>query len=221
MPADTGPGVTVEGQGTLFRDPSGPIRLCAALASTLDLPTSRAGCDRVAVPTTGVDESWLVNTTTGGQAYSAPVRVEGTFHLGTLAITRIVVATPDPPVPFAEPPVPCDPPPGGWREGRGETGPDDWMGLNRLMEYVRARPERFGDIWEAHPDGTPSGPSYSPSRMVYAVGTTGDVAAALAELRPMYPGNLCVYPIRRSAAELSNWRNDYGTPNRLCRRMLT
>jgi hypothetical protein len=202
LPSDPGAGVPVEGQGTLYRDRTGPIRLCASVISTLDLPPSSAGCDRVAVPTTGVDESWLVNTTTGGQAYSVPVRVEGTFHNGTLAVNRVVAATPDPPPAFVEPPVPCEPPAGGWIEGRGEKGPDDWMGLNRLTEYVRARPDRFADIWEAHPDGAPTGPSYAPSRMVYAIGTTGDVAQALAELRPMWPGNLCVYRVSRNAQDL-------------------
>ncbi len=202
LPSDPGAGIPVEGQGTLYRDRTGPIQLCASVVSTLDLPPSGAGCDRVAVPTTGVDESWLVNTTTGGQAYSVPVRVEGTFQLGTLAVTRVVPATPDPPAPFSEPPVPCGPPAGGWAEGRGETGLDDWMKLNTLMEYVRARPDRFADVWEAHPDGPPTGPRYAPSRMVYAIGTTGDVAQAFAELRAVWPGNLCVYQVQRSATDL-------------------
>ena len=202
LPADNGAGVPVEGMGTLFRDGTGPIRLCKSVAVTLDLPTSSAGCDRVAVPTTGVEDRWLGNTTTGGQAFSEPVRVEGTFHQGTLAVTRVEVVQPDPPPPYLEPPVPCDPPPGGWAMGRGETGPDDWMGLNRLTEHVRAHPERFSDIWEGHPDGTASGPSGFPTRMVYVVGTTGDVAQAQAELRPMYSGNLCVHQITRSAADL-------------------
>ena len=57
-------------------------------------------------------------------------------------------------------------------------------------------------LWEAHPDGPPSGPSYSPSHMVYVIGTTGDAAQAMAELRPMYPGNLCVHRVERSAADL-------------------
>ncbi len=98
--------------------------------------------------------------------------------------------------------MPCDPPADGWAMGRGETGPDDVTALNNLMEYVRARPERFSDLWEAHPDGPPSGPSYSPSRMVYVVGTTGDPAEARAELRAFFPGNLCVHRVGRSAADL-------------------
>ena len=119
-----------------------------------------------------------------------------------LAVTRVVESTPDPPPAQTEPAVPCDPPAGGWAEGRGETGPDDWMGLNRLTEHVRGHPDRFSDIWEGHPDGPPSGPSYSPSRMVYVIGTTGDVGQAQAELRGFYPGNLCVHRVERSAAEL-------------------
>ena len=202
LPADNGAGVPVEGRGTLFRDGSGPIQLCASVGVTMDLPTSSASCDHVAVPTTGVQDRWLVHTTTHGQSFSAPVRVEGTFHQGTLAVSLVEASPPDPPTPHQEPAVPCDPPAGGWAEGRGETGPDDWMGLNRMTEHVRAHPERFSDLWEAHPDGPPSGPSYSPSRMVYVIGTTGDVAQATAELRPMYPGNLCVHRVEHSAADL-------------------
>ena len=202
LPADNGTGIPVEGQGTLFRDGSGPIRLCASVIATLDLPTSSASCDDVAVPTTGVEDRWLVHTTTHGQAFSAPVRVEGTLHQGVLAVTQVVESSPDPPPAHTEPAVPCVPPAGGWAEGRGETGPNDWMALNRLTEHVRAHPDRFSDIWEAHPDGPPSGPSYAPSRMVYVIGTTGDVAQAIAELRPMYPGNLCVHRVERSAADL-------------------
>ncbi len=89
LPADNGAGVPVEGMGTLFRDGTGPIRLCASVIATMDLPTSSASCDRVAVPTTGVEDRWLVNTTTHGQAFSAPVRVEGTFHQGMLAVARV------------------------------------------------------------------------------------------------------------------------------------
>ena len=202
LPADNGAGVPVEGLGTLFRDRTGPIMLCKNVVVTLDMPTSGASCDRVAVPTTGVEDHWLVHSTTHGHAFSAPVRVEGTYRQGKLAITRVELAQPDPPPPYTEPPVPCDPPTGGWAMGRGETGPDDWMGLNRLTEHVRAHPERFSDIWEGHPDGVPSGPSGFPSRMVYVVGTTGDVAQAQAELRSMYPGNLCVHQVSRSAADL-------------------
>jgi hypothetical protein len=202
LPSDHGPGVPVGGQGTLLRDGSGPIWFCAGVSVTLDLPTSSASCDRVAVATSGAEEHWLIHTTTGGQAYSDPVRVEGTLRAGTLVVTRVEPYQPDPPAPWREPPVPCDPPAGGWPPGSGETGPDDWMKLNRLMEHVRGQPERFGDIWQAHPDGPPSGPSGMPSRMVYVVGTTDDVAQTMAELRAIYPGNLCVHSITRSAAEL-------------------
>ena len=51
--------------------------------------------------------------------------------------------------------MPCDPPAGGWAEGRGETGPDDWMGLNRLTEHVRAQP---GTV-QRHLGGAPGWPA--------------------------------------------------------------
>ena len=205
LPADQGGGVPVEGAGTLFRDGTGPIMLCSGVVSTLDLPASGAGCGPVAVPTTGVEPRWLVHTTTGGQAYSGPVRVEGTYRDATLAVNRVVEATPDPPPPVTEPPVPCPPPAGGWPPGYGLPAQDDGSALNRLAEHVRASPDRFGDLWEGHPDGPPSADaSYAPTRMVYVVGTTGDVDAARTELAALYPGSLCVHKVRYSATDLEN-----------------
>src|SRR5262245_25558029 len=52
-PSDQRPGVPVGGQGTLLREASGSIRFCASVAVTLDMPTSSASCDRVAVATSG------------------------------------------------------------------------------------------------------------------------------------------------------------------------
>jgi hypothetical protein len=203
LPPDQGAGVPVEGTGTLFRDGSGPIKLCSQVTATLDLPTSLAGCSPVAVVTTGVDASLLVHTTTGGQAYSDPVRVEGTYRDGILSVSRVAKAQPDPPGAWVEPPIPCAPPAGGWAMGYGLPAQDDGSAANGLIAFVRSHPDRYLDLWEGHPDGPPSDEaSYAPTRMVYVVGTTGDVSQARSELSAIYPGNLCVHKVRYTMADL-------------------
>lgn len=202
MPPDQGAGVPVEGTGTLLRDGAGPVRLCAEVTITMDLPTSGAGCGRVAVNTTGVDPAVLVHKTTGGQAYSDPVHVEGTYRDGTLAATRVSTYRPEPP-PVTEPSIPCASPAGGWPPGDGLPAPDDGSAFNALVTFIRAHPNRYTEIWEGHPDGPPSAEmSYAPTRKVYVVGTTGDVGAARAELSAIFPGNLCVHRVTHTAEEL-------------------
>jgi hypothetical protein len=205
MPPDPGTGVRVFGVGNLFRGAPGEgILLCATVGATMDLPTSIASCGAVAVATTGADPARLTQTTTRGQAYSTLVRVEGSYHNGTLAVTSVTdtALAVDPAV---EPTVPCDPPSGGWRLGEGS---DDWQGLNQLTEYVRAHPDTLTDLWQGHPDGAPKAEnSYAPSRSVYVVGTIGDVAAVRAELTAIWGGNLCVHPARHSSSQLTALMN--------------
>jgi hypothetical protein len=196
LPLDTGRGLPVQGMGTLLRDRDGPLRLCARVVATMDLPPSQAACGRVAVPVTGVDPSWLVNTTTGGQAYSRPVRVEGTYHSGTLAVSRVVEATIDDPQ-MTEPPVPCTPP-RGWRPGAGFSSTDDAVSAEQaLAQEVASDPDRYNELWEGHPDDTSV-----PQVKVLVVGTTGDVGEAGARLGAIYRGNLCVHKVRYSASDL-------------------
>lgn len=189
------------GVGVLFRAATGPIRLCDTVIGTMDLPQSSAGCSKVSVPTTGVSERWLVHTTTSGQAYSDPVRVVGILRDGVLAVEQVEQSSPQPGPAWEELPVPCPPPAGGWKPGEG--APDAWQSLNRLIEYVRSNSDRFTDVWEAHPDGPPSQPTSDIApRSVYVVGTTGDVAKAQAELAAIFPGNLCVHPVKHSGRDL-------------------
>ncbi|HEX6871089.1 MAG TPA: hypothetical protein VF163_08325 [Micromonosporaceae bacterium] len=203
LPADEGSGVPVRGTGTLFRAGQGQVRLCAEVVGTMDLPQSAAGCSPVAVPTTGVNPGLLVHTTTGGQAYSDRVEVEGRYHGGVLAVSRVAPAPAPSASQYQEPAIPCPGPAGGWPLGRGLPPGDDSAIINHFVEYVRAHPDRFLDLWEGHPDGTPSADaSYAPTRMVFVVGTTGDVTKARAELAAIYPGNLCVHQVRANAADL-------------------
>jgi hypothetical protein len=192
----------VGGTGSLIRHQNGETWLCPDLAMTADLPTSHVGCGELHVLVTGVDQKWLVHTTTTGQAYSDPVKVEGTYRAGTLAVTMVDRFTPDPPSQFTEPPVPCPAPAGGWRPGHGYTASDPNNDpLNRLIEEVRGKPAQYADVWEGHPEGVPPGGS-APPVMVMVVGTTGDVATARAELGAIFSGNLCVHQVQHSASDL-------------------
>ena len=60
----------------------------------------------VFVLVTGVGDEWFTPEATSGQRWSEPVRVEGSYGAGTLAVTRVEAARPDPPA-YVEPPVPC------------------------------------------------------------------------------------------------------------------
>ncbi len=202
LPADQGGGVPVEGIGSLLREADGTTKLCMDIAVLRSLPSAGAGCSPVFVLVTGVDPKWFTESATSGQSWSQYVRVEGTLRNGTLAANLVEAFTPDPGS-RVEPAVPCPAPAGGWRPGYGLAEPDT-TSLNHLIEVVRADPARFTDVWEAHPDGPPSAEaSYAPhTRMVYVVGTTGDVAQARVHLEAIYGGNLCVHKVRYTTADL-------------------
>src|SRR5436190_7354149 len=93
LPANTGDGVPVEGVGTLLRD-GRDMRLCAEVATTLSKPPSTASCGAVWVPVTGVPKRWFRNKTTEGQAFSDPVRVEGSYRGGNLKVSAVRAADP-------------------------------------------------------------------------------------------------------------------------------
>jgi hypothetical protein len=196
------PAAPMEGFGTLLREADGTMKLCRDVAVLTSLPPAGAGCSRVFVLVTGVGDEWFTQEATSGQRWSEPVRVEGSYGAGTLAVTKVEAAVPDPPT-FVEPPVPCPEPPAGWAPGYGvPAGQDQFTTFNVLAEHVRANPDRFTDVWEGHPDGPPKGEA-TDYRAVYVVGTTGDVDQARAELTAMYPGNLCVHQVAYSWTKLT------------------
>jgi hypothetical protein len=201
-PSAAGRPVPVEGIGTLLRDGDGPIRLCAQVVVSGDaLPPAIAQCGLVAVVTTGVDGRTLTGATERGQRFSGPVRVEGTYRAGVLAVTRVVAAPPDNGPPEMPATVPCPSPPNGWRPGMGliGSGHEVEAAKVRLIERVLSEPARFLEAWNGRPARVPG----APPSTVQVVGTTGDVAAAQAELSAIYPGNLCVHAVRFSASDLN------------------
>jgi hypothetical protein len=201
LPANTGDGVPVEGAGTLLRS-GGDVRLCAMVITTLSLPPSSAACGAVWVPVTGVSKRWFSNRTTEGQAYSIPVRVEGSYRGGTLEVSDVRPAGPPDERASVEPPVPCTPPVGGWRPGNGLVNPaDESVATERLQAALAGGREHYTELWEGHPAGVGPGVS-APPYSVFVAGTTADLATARAELGTLYGGNLCVHRARFAAADL-------------------
>jgi len=214
LPADTGSGVAVRAIGTLYRAGAGPMRLCAEVAITLDLPTSQAGCQPIAVNVSGVDASRLTHTTTSGQAYSDQVEVRGRYHNGEVVVESVTPYVAPPAASEPEPAVPCPAPDGGWPLGDGTPSGDDGMPLNHLIEMVRAHPERYTDIWQAHPGGIGSAEnSYQPPTIVYVVGVASDVAGARAAMTAVYRGSLCVHEVRFTQNDLQDIANQLASSN--------
>jgi hypothetical protein len=77
--------------------------------------------------------------------------------------------------------------------------------MNPLDAYLRAHPDRYGEIVITYPDGPPSGPTDGPGydkTQVALVTTVIDPAAAKRELRTVYSGNLCVVRGSRNRAQV-------------------
>jgi hypothetical protein len=120
------PAAPMEGFGTLLREADGTMKLCRDVAVLTSLPPAGAGCSQVFVLVTGVGDEWFTQEATSGQRWSEPVRVEGSYGAGTLAVTKVEAAVPDPPT-FVEPPVPCPEPPAGWAPGYGVPAGQDQL----------------------------------------------------------------------------------------------
>ena len=197
LPGPVGTG-EMEGIGTLLREADGTTKLCANVIATMSLPPTDAACSPVFVLVTDVEDRWFTQEATSGQAWSEAVRVEGSYRKGMLAVRHVEPFHPDvtPQQPAA---VPCEAPAGGWAPGQNID-----ERANALSEYVRARPDRFTDVWVGYPDGPPTMDTGTDvtGPMVYVVGTTGDVEAARTELEAIFPGNLCVHQVAHSAADL-------------------
>jgi hypothetical protein len=203
-PPPTGRAVPVEGVGTLLRDPDGRVRLCATVIRSGDLDGTIALCGSLSVPATGVDRRWLTHSTPSGQALSDRIRVEGTYGAGILAVTRLIGPAPeDGPERYKPPALPCAVPPGGWAPGYGLPGRLDMGDTGPLDRFVEAHSDRFARPWVSEGPDTGAVPGETnPAYSVFVVGTTGDVRDARSELRARYVGNLCVYHVRYSRADL-------------------
>jgi hypothetical protein len=201
LPAEQGEGVPVGGAGILLRN-GDDVRLCAEVTTTRSLPPSSATCGAVWVRVTGVPKRWFSNSTTEGQSFSEPVRVEGSYRGGTLDITAVRSAGQADPRASVEPRVPCAAPLGGWLPGRGFISSEaEEAATERLQTALNGGRERYTELWEGHPAG--AGPDGSaPPYSVMVVGTTGDLTRARAELGALYGGNLCVHRVRFAAADL-------------------
>ena len=102
---------------------------------------------------TGVGDEWFTEEATSGQRWSQPVRVEGGYGGGTLAVNRVEPFTPTPPSGWS-PPSRADPPPRVAGRAAASTRPSTRSAVaNALTEQVAANPDRYTDLWEGHPDG--------------------------------------------------------------------
>jgi hypothetical protein len=214
MPPDTGAGVPVMGTGFLARTPRGDHLFCQELAMAdfllgngPELGPAGHPCGPILVTASGIADD-LLTRQVGEWRYSDRLAVRGIYHGGTLAVRSTEPALPSVPA-WDEPPIPCQAPGAGWPSGYGDSD----GGINALAEFVRSHPERFVDLWQAHPDGKPAPPSYIPTRMVYVVGAVGDLAQAEAELRALYAGSLCVYSTTHSSADLDRIVNQLQSIN--------
>jgi hypothetical protein len=170
-----------------------PVRLCAPVATpaigTVGKEPPPSYCS-VGVTLLGADLGRLVDRTERDGVIWGDAWIEGRYRAGTLTVVQ--QGKPRPPAPdtsFPDQP-PCAPPPDGWAGGQLDND-----GLNRLSAYLEAHPDRYGELGITYPDGLPTGPTDSPGYVktqVALVGTVVDMAAAYRELRPLFPGNLCV-----------------------------
>lgn len=125
------------------------------------------------------------------------VQVEGIWDGEAVRVTEVIAARR--PAPSTRP-VPCAPPPGGWP---GFDPPDAAESAGRDLEQeVYGNPDLYVGIWPA----ATTDPGGVPERVI-VVGTVGDVAEVAANLRSIYPYNLCVTAVAFSRAELQAVRD--------------
>ncbi|EON22853.1 hypothetical protein CF8_3216 [Nocardioides sp. CF8] len=114
--------------------------------------------------------------------------------------------------------TPCSEPAGGWTVLDHATTSDTARG--KLMRAAAVRPDHglvwvdqsINPRWQDFLDGEASleieQAMNDPAFTIVNVGVTGDVAAAEAELRPVWGGPLCVYQVANTEAELRRAAED-------------
>lgn len=213
-------GDSVQSTGTVV-DADGLPRLCATapMAAVYRAPGDELAptCSGLAVHLTGIDDIELPGWTERQGTWFTwdQVVLTGTWTAGSLAVSaaRVAEEADLPQLDWdAEPP--CDPPPGGWLlgdYGLPTDDPESWERMvSALVEEVEAQPERFHDRRVAYPGGDPFAPGAPTNdmgepvfdRTVLVVSTVDDPATVEAELRPLFPGNLCIEQVDHSRSEL-------------------
>jgi hypothetical protein len=191
--------------GNIIDWPAGP-RVCAWMVWDLSNPPQPGCFDGRDLPITGVDPRDL----SGAEWYSARdpgpgkvwvtgyLRVFGTWRDGTIEVVEVLPAE-KPESPFSLPPVPCDPPTGGWPGDPDDFDPYDPEIFARTLQYeLQQHPDLYGGLWSAVDENSLGGVA----RHALVVGTVGDVSSVEAELREIYPANLCVVQVEHNTLEL-------------------
>ena len=128
------------------------------------------------------------------------VRVFGKWRDGTIDfIDSIPAAMPPSPFSSRSEPVPCAPPPGGWPGNPDDVAPDDAEGLVQgLQSEVNRHPELYGGMWEAATEDSLG----NVVLRAMVVGTVADVSSVEADLREIFPANLCVIKVEYNTLAL-------------------
>ncbi|HZC51270.1 MAG TPA: hypothetical protein VE441_02050 [Mycobacterium sp.] len=193
-------GDTAEATGSVVAETGRPVRFCPYLAQALDgeaaapsagVPQQDAACGHLGVTVTGVDLTKLSNRHNSSGIITGYATLRGVYRDGTLRVTAQSVPT------FAAPPgldlpdflkkTPCAAPPGGWKGRPNNTA---------IGSYLRQHSDRFYGVGVSYPYLGLSGIWVA----VVAV-STGDVAAAQAELRARFGPNICTVRFPYTLAE--------------------
>lgn len=215
-------GDAVTAAGIVVKEPGAPTLLCRTLprvaiayAAGEEPPP---GCSSLAVRLSGADESALPGWTERDGVWftEETVTVAGEWRDAALAVGSVTVGgSPWGPELADSWQVPCAPPTGGWVDGDGVLSagvePEAYEAIMVALDAeLTAHPDRYHGNWVGYPDGDPvdSDPPYGeigepmPAREVMIVSTVDDPAATQAGLETVFPGNLCVIQVERSALEL-------------------
>jgi hypothetical protein len=191
-----GEGAPVVAHGHLLESDSG-VLLCQMLMGRAT-GTAPSCAFEPLVPVTGVDVRDL-GAESGGVWVTDYVRVDGIWISGGVAANRVSPA--DRPQGAehlqllfpVDRDVPCETPPGGWPDP-----PEDDQLVAPLQAEIENHPEKYVGFW----NGVVSDAKGDVLDLVVIVGTVADVAAVEAELRLLYPYNLCVTRAAYSGTDL-------------------
>lgn len=151
------------------------------------------------VPVTGVDVREL-GRELAGQWVTDYLRVEGVWTDGAIAANSVssleLPRATEILSPLGSPGVPCEPPSGGW--SRYPDGPDGERAAAALEAEVESHPEKYSGLWT----GAITDSNENPVDLVVVVGTVADVESVAADLRALYPFNLCVTHVDYSRGQL-------------------
>ena len=184
-------GDRVQGVGSIVVVDQAKPRLCIPGIGRLT-PGEAPFCSSIGVDLLGLDLATLPGRRTVGATIFSPwVSVMGTWSEAGIEVNGVDAATaPGVGLPIAS----CPAPAGGWPAPATSRLADE-EATQRLASEVSAHPETYSGYWSAT--------AIDAAGQVLAVGTTGDVRAAEATLRNVFPYALCAVRVEFSASDLA------------------